>query len=147
MDTNTESGHEGRRGAGAEWLTLREAAEAVEISTKTIRRAVLSGRLLGQKAETVNAPWLVRAADVQELWGRGRSVVADPPREAPTLAPQLETFAKLLAEAKSAEAEARERAARAEAEADHLRERLAEMRTEPTRRERRRWWKTREPKT
>jgi hypothetical protein len=133
------------------WLTLREAGEAVGVSSMTIRRAVKAKKIVGQKGDGPSDPWMVRSFDVQARWGRGTPPNLPPagtsaPVDA-TLAPQIETLAQLLNEALKAEGDARERAARAEAEVEHLRERLAEARTVPlsedavtqTKR-RRRWW-------
>lgn len=115
------------------WTTLKDAGKAVNRSTRTLRRAIHDGRLVGTKGDGPSDPWMVRLDDVQALWGDG-------PVKAPstdsTLALQLADFAQLLSEAKNAEADARERAARAEAESEHLRERLAELRA-------RRWWQKR----
>jgi hypothetical protein len=135
----------------AAWLTLREAGEAVGVSSMTVRRAVKAGAIVGQKGDGPSDPWMVRSFDVEARWGRGTPPNVPAPGHSAvdaTLAPQIETLAQLLNDALKAEGDARERAARAEAENEHLKERLAELRQtkpepepeKPAPKARRQWW-------
>lgn len=124
-----------------EWTTLRGAAEIAGVSTKTVRRALKAGTIVGQRGTEQNDPWQIRVDTVEARWGRtgaprrqttGQKRQTAAALETSTLALQLESFAQMLNEARQAEAEARERAARAETENEHLRERLAALRDPET---------------
>jgi hypothetical protein len=59
------------------WATLTDAASAVGVSSKTIRRAVKAGTIDGHRSsDTPDAPWLVRLEDVEAKWG-SRARVSD----------------------------------------------------------------------
>ncbi len=125
------------------WTTLREASDKLGVSTRTLRRAVNDGRVLGKREDTPAAPWMIRFEDAAKYWGTMTPpppAVTDP-SETSALAIQLGDMATMLNDAKNSEADARERAARAEAEVDHLRNRLAQYRQQ----EARRWWQRKEP--
>jgi len=55
----------------AEWVTLRVAAERVDRSIKTIRRALQAGKITGKRAgEGARAPWLVRMDTVSNHFAK-----------------------------------------------------------------------------
>ncbi len=127
-----------------EWVTLRQAADAVGMAPGTIRRWAARGRVPTKLADTDDGVRrMVGLAEVHK-WAEVRSTPRSTP--APTPAPAVpsagddhmlvprQAWEKVLAqlgnlhEAGQQLAEARERAAKAETEAAFLRERLAELR-------------------
>jgi len=102
---------------GPEWVTLSEAAKKVTVSTRTLRRAIKDGRILGQRDEgDPRAPWHVRLEDVWREWG-------PPGVPAPTraaggqLVPRsmVDDLERRMFDVLEANAQLRERLARAEA--------------------------------
>ena len=136
-------------GQPVEWITLADAARRVDMSTKTIRRHVKGGTLVGQRSGTGNrSPWMIRADSLHELYPDAAPAEAPATSEAVTaLSQQLETVTELLADANTQAMKATERAAIADTVADHLRDRLTEARDdnaallEKLTAARRRWWR------
>lgn len=142
-------------GTPLEWMPLREAAQRVGRSTKTIRRQVKAGQLVAQRAgDSETSPWLVSSLSLAEVYGEAitpaaaeaAGVAAEATAEVVTaLSSQLSDVTAMLSEANQrAEANA-ERAAIAETRADHYQERIAELRDElaaqsTVAEKRRRWW-------
>ena len=61
------------------WVTLNEAADAVGISSSTLRRAAGAGTIRGQRAGgSQNSPWLVHLGDVKQRWNPEPDTDADP---------------------------------------------------------------------
>lgn len=124
-----------------EWVTLREASEAVDVSVSALRKAYRAGRL---ETRDETGPYgqqkRVRLDEVRAVMGRPRTDPRGSGDVPPAVlagdylpVPRSEWAAVMaqlgnLHQAGQDLAEARERAARAETEAVFLRERLAELR-------------------
>jgi hypothetical protein len=123
------------------WTTLRDASETVGVSTRTIRRAVKDGRIVGQRGDGPADPWMIRLSDAEAIWGTGTPQPAPEPVETTALARALEIMNEARQDAQRLAGDV----GRLEAENGHLRERLAELRTtqepEPTATPKKRWWK------
>ena len=123
------------------WTTLRYASEALNVSTRTIRRAVKDGRIVGQRGDGPSDPWMIRLADAEEIWGTGTA----PPTPAAAETTALARAIEIMNEARQDAQRLAGDVGRLEAENGHLRERLAELRatqeTEPTATPKKRWWK------
>jgi len=119
-------------GQPVEWITLADAARRVDMSTKTIRRHVKGGTLVGQRSGTGNrSPWMIRTDSLHELYPDAAPAGTPATSEAVTaLSQQLEAVTELLADANTQTIEATERAAIAETRAEHYQERLADLRDE-----------------
>jgi excisionase family DNA binding protein len=67
----TGAAHPGRREADPlpEYLTIKEAAEQLRCSTKTVRRYVANGQLLGYRVGPIMVR--IRAADLQAMVAAG----------------------------------------------------------------------------
>jgi len=131
------------RNDGAEWVTLREAAELTGRSVKTARRWATEGKVLAQRDE--RGRWFVRRQDLETIEPSAKTR-ADLLQVTEQLAATMETFHGLAADL----AAASERAGRAEAQietAESDRDRLAfevaELRTRLESELSRRWWKRR----
>jgi hypothetical protein len=108
------------------WTTLSEAAEAVGVSTMTVRRAVKAGKIAGQKGDGPADPWHVRLSDVQAQWGTGTAPPASDADAAIELKSLFADHRRMLHDLQDAyKAEAI-----ATAKAEHLSERVIEIRTE-----------------
>jgi len=140
-------------GGTVEWLTLREAAQRVDTSTKTLRRKAIAGELLAQRAgESDTSPWLISSVSLAAMYGEiteAAAQAAAPATEAAVtaLSQQLDAVTTMMNDANQrAEANA-ERAARSDTVSDHLRDRLTEARDENAAllekltAARRRWWR------
>jgi hypothetical protein len=123
------------------WTTLRDASETVGVSTRTIRRAVKDGRIVGQRGDGPADPWMIRLSDAEAIWGTGTAQPAPEPVETTALARALEIMNEARQDAQRLAGDV----GRLEAENGHLRERLAELRTtqetEPAPTPKKRWWK------
>lgn len=127
-----------------EWLTIREAATRVDKSAKTIRRAVTTGAIVGQRSgDAANAPWLVSSVSLADQYPGPPTL---PEGTTAVLAEQLTAAMQLMNEANTRAMEATERAAVAETVAEHMRTTIADLRdqlqtvqTEPQKR--RGWWR------
>jgi len=128
---------------GADWVSLKEAAELTGKTAKTMRRWAAAGRVLTQKDD--RGRWFLRRQDLEKIEpvaeARGELVVLTE-----QLAATMETFHGLAEDL----AAASERAGRAEAQietAESDRDRLAlevaELRTRLESELSRRWWKRR----
>jgi excisionase family DNA binding protein len=108
------------------WTTLSEAAEAVGVSTMTIRRAVKAGKIAGQKGDGPADPWHVRLSDVQAQWGTGTAPPASDADAAIELKSLFDDHRRMLHDLQDAyKAEAI-----ATAKAEHLGERIVEVRAD-----------------
>ncbi len=128
---------ESRDAGAATWVTLTEAASAVGVSSKTIRRAIKAGTIDGHRSsDAPNSPWLVRLEDVEARWGsqaRGSDSAG-----AGTAQPLV---SEPLTEAETVEVESDEPATKAEIAGQPLRGRLGELRKRLVVKEpQRRWW-------
>ena len=123
------------------WTTLREASETVGVSTRTIRRAVKDGRIVGQRGDGPSDPWMIRLSDAEGIWGTGTTQPAPAAVETTALARALEIMNEARQDAQRLAGDV----GRLEAENGHLRERLADLRAEqepePAPTPRKRWWK------
>jgi len=118
-------------GKQVEWLTLREAAQRVDRSTKTLRRQVKAGELVGQRSgEGKTDPWLVSSVSLADLYGDAdmREAAAEATTAATALSSGLSDVLGMLADANRAATALAAEAGRYKAEAEHLRERLVETR-------------------
>jgi hypothetical protein len=126
-DSGTVGGRAGEEfpdGGPPTWVTLSEAAAAVGVSSKAIRRAIKAGTIEGRRSDdSENAPWHVRLDEVEAT----QPVVASPePRN------EAETVGVEAAEPGSMEAEI---------VGQPLRGRLSELRKRLVVKEpQRRWW-------
>jgi len=136
-------------GTQVEWLPLREAAQRVGRSTKTIRRQAKAGQLVAQRAgDSETSPWLVSSVSLADVYGGTIATAAEATSEViaeatadvvTALSAQLSDVTAMLNDANRIAREAVERAAISETTAAHLRERLQELREaneRPTR-----WWR------
>lgn len=107
------------------WPTLREAADLLGVSQKTLRRRLSNGSLEGRKVEGPHGPeWRIDVESLSELELPAAT-------ESATALARLEgAMVKQLRELAEALAQAEEGRGRAEATAEHLRERLDEQRTQ-----------------
>ena len=118
-------------GKQVEWLTLREAAQRVDRSTKTLRRQVKAGELVGQRSGGgATAPWLVSSVSLADLYGDAdlAEAAAEATTAATALSSGLSDVLGMLADANRAATTLAAEAGRYKAEAEHLRERLTETR-------------------
>jgi len=120
------------RNDGAEWVTLREAAEITGRSVKTARRWATEGKVLAQKDE--RGRWFVRRQDLETIEPSAKTR-ADLLQVTEQLAATMETFHGLAADL----AAASERAGRAEGERDALAAEVERLKAELDRR----WWQRR----
>jgi len=134
------SSDDGSDSGSPTWVSLSEAAAAVGVSSKTIRRALKAGTIRGQRSdETANSPWLVAAEDVETRWGDQAPAAASDSGVA-VEDQQLDASPEPSDAAETAEVS--ERSITDETENPQLRGRLSELRkrlviNEPQRR----WWK------
>lgn len=126
---------------GAEWVSLREAAEATGKSVKTMRRWAVNGRVGAQKDSSGH--WHLRRQDLID-----REPAAERIAELEVLSAELVEMRKTFHTLAGDLATASERAGRAEAERDalqvtidgYVRDRVrAELQAERAA-EARRWW-------
>jgi hypothetical protein len=139
--TDQDVGHhsdESRDTGAATWATLTEAASAVGVSSKTIRRAVKAGTIDGHRSsDAPDSPWLVRLEDVEARWG-GQAPGSGQAGAAATAQPLA---SEPLNEAETVEVESDEPAVKAEIAGQPLRGRLGELRKRLVVKEpQRRWW-------
>ncbi len=137
---------------GDGWLTIAEAAEALEVSAKTIRRRLKAGEITG---ELVHDPKIGA-----ERWMIDRSALPTAPGAALIPVELLDRLEDAWRQARESAAEAakaeqradfeKDRRQRAEAEAktakverDRFASRVAELRRSLMAEERRRWWQRR----
>lgn len=120
------------------WATLTEAASAVGVSSKTIRRAVKAGTIDGHRSsDAPNSPWLVRLEDVEARWG-AQAPGSDPVGAAATPQPFV---SEPRNEAETVEVESDEPAVEPDIAGQPLRGRLGELRKRLVVKEpQRRWW-------
>ena len=113
-------------GGTVEWLTLREAAQRVDTSTKTLRRKAIAGELVAQRAgEADTSPWLISSVSLAEMYGEIAEAATQaiaPEGTTAVLSEQLTTALQMMNDANTQAIEATERAAIAETVAGHLRE-------------------------
>ena len=101
---------------GPEWVTLAQAAEKVPVSTRTMRRAIKDGRIVGQRdLDDARSPWLVRLEDVWERWGPPDTPTPTTASGGLVPARMVDDLALQIMEVLEANARLRERIARAEA--------------------------------
>jgi len=122
------------------WVSLADAAAAVGVSPKTIRRAVKAGTIDGQRADgSPNAPWLVPLEDVEARWG-DKSPTPSLAGDQATAQP-LQTSAEPANAAEFSEVETHDQSGETEASDQPLQGRLSELRKRLVIEEpRRRWW-------
>jgi len=76
-DSGTVGGRAGQEfpdGGPPTWVTLRQAAAAVRVSSKAIRRAIKAGTIEGRRSDnSENAPWHVRLENARAAQASGRS--------------------------------------------------------------------------
>jgi len=117
---------------GADWVSLKEAAELTGKSVKTMRRWAAAGRVLTQKDP--RGRWFLRRQDLEKIEpvaeARGELVALTE-----TMAEMQATFHTLAEDL----AAASERAGRAEGERDALTAEVERLRAEAERR----WWQRR----
>jgi hypothetical protein len=120
------------------WATLTDAASAVGVSSKTIRRAIKAGTIDGHRSsDAPNSPWLVRLEDVEARWGAQASG-SDPVGAAATPQPFV---SEPLDEAETVEVESDEPAVEPDIAGQPLTGRLGELRKRLVVKEpQRRWW-------
>ena len=120
MDTGTDTGQP------VEWLTIREAAERVGKSTKTIRRQIHAGSIVAQRdGDSASAPWLVSSASLARAFQPVAEAAAN---VTAALSAQLSEVLSMLNDANQAATALAAEAGRYRAEAEHLRDRLTETR-------------------
>jgi excisionase family DNA binding protein len=113
-------------GQPVEWLTIREAAERVDKSTKTIRRQIHAGSIVAQRdGDSPRAPWLVSSASLAQTFQPVAEAAAN---VTAALSSQLSEVLSMLNDANQAATALAGEAGRYRAEAEHLRERLIETR-------------------
>ncbi len=114
------------------WLSLKEAAAAFGISTKTLRRRITDGAVIAQQDESnPQRRWTIREDSLIDLYGEPQTPRDVPPEhQAPPVAIEL----KELLDDQRAMIHELQRAHQAEAiasaKADHLGERVVEYREE-----------------
>ena len=142
-DSGTVGGRAGQEfpdGGPPTWATLSEAAAAVGVSSKAIRRAIKAETIEGRRSDnSENAPWHVRLEEV-EAWQGGPPAASDSSGDAGTTQPVV-TSPEPRNEAETVGVEAAEPGMEAEIVGQPLRGRLNELRKRLVVKEpQRRWW-------
>ena len=120
------------------WVALSEAAAAVGVSSKAIRRAIKAGTIEGRRSDaSENSPWRVRIEEVA-AWREG-APAAGSSGEATTPQPVVGS-PEPVNEAEIVGVETAEPGVEAEIVGQPLRGRLSELRQRLVVKEHRHWW-------
>jgi len=128
---------------GADWVSLKEAAELTGKTAKTMRRWAVAGRVLTQKDD--RGRWFIRRQDLEKIEpvaeARGELVALTETME--KMQATFHTLAEDLAVASERAGRAEAQIETAESDRDRLAFEVAELRTRLESELSRRWWKRR----